>query len=74
MRTASEPFDYTIHGGLRLGGDGQLWRWTERGQETVASGGPEAVHYAESHGFPPEAVELIRASSEFKPLGGHTKG
>ena len=47
---------------LRIGMDGQLWKWWPKfGQETVASGGPEAVAYAIEHGFPENVVELIRA-------------
>ena len=51
-----------IHGDIRMGQDGQLWRfWPKHGQETVASGGHEAVQYAIEQGFPESVVELIRA-------------
>lgn len=51
-----------LHANYRLGEDGQIWRWVPQyGQETVASGGDEAVAYAIEHGFPENVVELIRA-------------
>ena len=51
-----------LHGEIRMGQDGQLWKWWPKfGQETVASGGDEAVQYAIEHGFPPNVVELIRS-------------
>ena len=51
-----------LYGEIRMGLDGQLWRWVPGyGQETVASGGDEAVAYAIEHGFPENVVELIRS-------------
>lgn len=51
-----------VYRDLRIGLDGQLWRWTARGQETVASGGDEAVQYAEKHGLPESVVRLLKSA------------
>ena len=50
-----------LHGETYLGLDGQLWRWGDRGQETVASGGEEAARYAESRGWPENVLMLLRS-------------
>lgn len=59
-----------LYNEVHLGGDGQLWRWTERGQETVASGGQEALDYAVEHEWPANVIELLRAKAMYSdPLG-----
>lgn len=50
-----------IHDDVYLGSDGQLWKWTERGQQLVASSGINAVAYARLHGWPEWLVGRIRS-------------
>ena len=63
-----------LHGECYLGQDGQIWKWEgERGQVTVASGGVEALAYAEQHRFPPEALHLLRAKAHEQSRGERTR-
>ena len=52
-----EPFYEDVY----LGSDGQLFRWG-RGQEVIATSGPEAVHYAQSQGFQTQAGRAAEAT------------
>ena len=49
------------HGEVHIGGEGQLWVWTDQGQRTIASSGPEATHFAKSHGWPDHLVSVVQS-------------
>lgn len=58
-----------IWGDVHLGSDGQLWRWTVRGQHVVATSGEAAVQYAREHGWPEWLVGRVESLSQTRRYG-----